>query len=296
MNLKKEVATGHTSVLLKEAIDLLDIKKDGKYIDATLGAGGHAIQIAKKGGQILGLDADPQAIKLAQTNFAAAGFSLKSQRANFVNLKEIATEQDFLAVEGILFDLGVGSFQFDTPERGFSFRQDAPLDMRMDPTLGVCAQDLVNGLTERELEKLFTLYGEEGYSKRIAKRVVTSRLSKPISTTLQLASLIEQTVGFKEHIHPATRVFQALRIAVNDELNSLKDALPQAFEILGVGGRLVVISFHSLEDRVVKNYFRDLERGEKALLLTDKPLVPTDLEIDTNPRARSAKLRALEKI
>lgn len=286
----------HIPVLLKETIDFLNIKKGSKYIDATLGGGGHSLQIAKKGGRILGIDQDPEAVEFAQKNFVSNGLEIITERASFTHLEEVAIKHGFKPASGILFDLGVSSFQFDTPHRGFSFQEDSALDMRMDPDLAVTAKDLVNGLTENELEKLFTVYGEENWSKAIAKKIAASRLHNQIKTTGELAGLIEQTVGFKEHIHPATRVFQALRIAVNDEINSLKDALPQAFDTLESGGRLVVISFHSLEDRVVKTNFNDLERDGKVVILTPKPILPDGEEADQNPRSRSAKLRAIEKI
>lgn len=305
----------HTSVLLQEALAFLDIKPGKKYIDATLGGGGHTREILALGGEVLGIDQDPEALEYVLGNTKSPKLTLV--QGSFEFLLEIAQRNKFLNCAGVLFDLGVSSHQLETASRGFSFRESGPLDMRMNPDLGVQAKDLVAALTEKELEELFTKYGEERWAKKIAQKIVNSRLSTPIQTTSELASLIEQTVGFPTSpprlrsglrgagassprtsrvIHPATRVFQALRIAVNDEINSLKTALPQALAILGPKGRLVVISFHSLEDRIVKNFFREEESKGTLEILTVKPLEASGEETETNPRSRSAKLRAAAKL
>lgn len=289
--------TFHESVLLQEVLDYLEIKPGDKYIDATLGGGGHSVAIARKGGLVLGLDVDPDAIAYVHHQVAVEdNLHISVFQDNFTHLEKVAKYSHFNNVSGVLFDLGVSSHQVDTPERGFSFQYDHLLDMRMDPNLAVTAKDLINGLNVGELRELFTKYGEEKWAAKIAKDIVASRLVAPIETTGQLAKIVEQTVGFKgSRIHPATRVFQSLRIAVNDELNSLKEALPQALEILAPGGKLIVISFHSLEDRIVKNYFKEEEDKGAIRILTDKPVVPTNEEIERNPRSRSAKLRVAVK-
>lgn len=287
----------HVSVLLQEVIEYLNVKQNGKYIDATLGGGGHTFEIVKHGGRVLGIDVDEEAIKYVDSRIKD---SITLVRGNFKDIKKIAEENGFERVDGILFDLGVSSHQFDEAEQGFSFQSDAPLDMRMDKSLSVTAKDLINGLTKRELHELFTKFGEEHFANRLANDIVAYRRVKAIETTKELAKLIEKTIGGrfrnnKKKIHPATKVFQALRIAVNDELNSLKDALPQAVELLANKGRLVVISFHSLEDRIVKQAF--LQFGEQGLgkVVTDKPIVPTEEEIKQNRRSRSAKMRVFER-
>jgi 16S rRNA (cytosine1402-N4)-methyltransferase len=303
----------HQPVLLQESIQGLNVVPNEKYLDATVGAGGHSCEIIQNGGIVLGLDTDPEVLTIARKTLEECVGKLPLQESseevkterfqlvsgNFANLKDIAEKNDFSLVSGVLFDLGISSFQLDYSTRGFSFRKEQPLDMRMDPGLKVTAADLINGLNEGELYELFTKLGEEPLSRRLARAIVTSRLNKKIETTAQLATLIEQAVGFKGRgvkIHPATRVFQALRIAVNDELNNLKSALPQALEVLKPGGRLVVISFHSLEDRLVKQFFKDAQEKEELFVLTKKPLVPSEKEIQENPRARSAKMRVAEKL
>lgn len=283
----------HESVLLKQAVEELNVRKGKKYIDATLGGGGHSEKILEKGGVVLGLDLDLEAIKFAETRLKGKDF--RTLQGNFKDLKELALRVGFGRVRGILFDLGTSNFQLEEASRGFSFQREAPLDMRMDSTLSVTAADLVNGLNAGELYELFTKYGEESYSRPIARAIVTSRLKKKIETTKELADLISSVVRRREKIHPATKVFQALRIAVNDEINNLKEALPQAVEILEKEGRLVVVSFHSLEDRVVKQFFKEQE-GISLKVLTDKPLTPDWEEVRSNPRSRSAKMRVAEKI
>jgi 16S rRNA (cytosine1402-N4)-methyltransferase len=306
------MAKFHEPVLLKESIDYLEVKKGEKYIDATLGGGGHTLAILKKQGQVLGIDCDPEAIKAARERLSQAcpirlsalsrnvgsSASWRLAQGNFAHLKTIAAREGFSRVAGILFDLGVSSYQLSEAHRGFSFNLEAPLDMRMDPSLKVTAADLVNGLNQGELHELFSKLGEEHYSRRIAEAICLARRLKPIKTCDDLARVILRARpkrGKYDRTHPATRCFLALRIAVNDELNSLRKALPSALEILKPKGRLVIISFHSGEDRIVKRFF-EREEGESLKILTKKPVRPTPEEVKKNPRSRSAKLRAAEKI
>ena len=285
----------HVPVLLKEAADLLAVKPSGRYIDATLGGGGHAQEIIRQGGQILGIDQDPEAIEFVKQRVHPTHAQVVL--GNFANLESIAQEHGFAPAAGIIFDLGVSSFQLDTPERGFSFQADAPLDMRMSPDLAVTAADLVNGLGRKELYALFTKLAQERLARPIADAIVESRRIRPINTTRQLATLVERVYGRRrDHLHPATKVFQALRIAVNDELNNLKAALPQALNLLGSRGVLIVISFHEGEDRIVKHQFKNWALDHQGIILTPKPIIPSVEEIRSNPRSRSAKLRAFKKI
>lgn len=299
----------HTPVLVSEVASYLNIQKGCWYIDTTLGGGGHSEKILEEGGKVLGIDQDPEAILEVSKKYSKEieEKNLVLNKGNFVDHLGGLTNDRL--VYGVLFDLGISSYQLDNPKRGFSFSKDAPLDMRMDPAIGVKAEDLVNGLYEGELADLFRKLGEEKFAKKIAKKIAEERKLKKIETTKQLADLIlsvkPRKIQDKEtlilryarnKIHPATQIFQALRIAVNDELNNLKTALPQALDILEKGGRLVVISFHSLEDRIIKNFFREMEEKGSVKILTKKPITPSDHEILQNPRSRSAKLRALEKI
>ncbi|MFN8472035.1 MAG: 16S rRNA (cytosine(1402)-N(4))-methyltransferase RsmH [Anaerolineae bacterium] len=301
----------HIPVLLAPTIELLSIRQGGRYIDGTIGAGGHALAILEASGpdgRLLGLDQDPQALQIAAARLPQNQVVLVN--ANFRDLQSVATERGFTEVDGILLDLGVSSLQFDTAERGFAFLYDAPLDMRMNPATPVTAADLVNDLPEGELADLIYEYGEEPASRRIARAIVAAR---PIETTGQLAKVVARAAGKPGHwrIHPATRTFQALRIAVNDELGALTAVLPQAVSLLAAGGRLAVISFHSLEDRIVKTFFRDEARdcicppqqpvctcGHKATLriITRKPVQAEEAEVRQNSRARSAKLRVAERL
>lgn len=285
----------HKPVLLKETCKLLNIKPQKAYLDCTLGSGGHTVEIIKKGGKLYGLDVDEKAIKRTQKriNQACPGAFYQLKLGNFSKLKEHAKDFKLTSVSGILMDLGLSSDQLEYKDKGFSFQHDSPLDMRADASLGVTAKDLINGLSKNELVKLFKKYGEEQYALSIANHIVLRRRQSPITTTLELASLITKVKRKRGGIHEATKVFQALRIAVNDELNNLKDALPQAYKLLEKNGRLVVISFHSLEDRIVKNFFKE-HQGLK--ILTKKPITASKAELALNPRARSAKLRAAEKI
>jgi len=296
----------HSPVLLKEVIENLKIKKNGKYIDGTVGGAGHSEAILKLGGNILGIDYDPEALNYAREHLSAAcpfpdesrelDASWRLVRGNFKNLGKIAKENNFQPVDGILLDLGVSSHQLETPERGFSFNSDESLDMRMDPELKVTAQDLINVLNKGELEKLFQKFAQEKRSRQLAEAIVDARSVSPIKTGRQLAEIILKVKYKTGKINPATQIFQALRIAVNDEINNLKEVLPEALKILKPGGRLAIISFHSGEDRIVKQFFRD--QAEKGLIkkIFKKPLSPSFEEVKANPRSRSAKLRVAEKV
>lgn len=303
----------HQSVLSQEVLDALAPQAGGRYIDATVGAGGHSaaiLQASSPDGRLLGLDQDPAALEVAAGRLAPFGERATLVRANFRTLGEVAREHGFDRVDGILLDLGYSSLQMEDPTRGFSFTAEAPLDMRLDPDAPTTAANLVNRLSERELVDLIFEYGEERQARRIARAIVAER---PIHTARELGDLIVRVVGRRrgERIHPATRTFQALRIAVNDELGALEEVLPQAVALLRPGGRLAVISFHSLEDRIVKNFFRReatdclcppqilfCECGHRATLkvITRKPVRPAEAEIRANPRARSAKLRVAERL
>lgn len=284
----------HLPVLLEEVMAFLAVSPGGKYIDATLGGGGHAQEIIRCGGRVLGIDQDPQAIKIARQRLHPT--HAKVVLGNFADLETIARQHGFTRIAGILFDLGVASFQLDTGSRGFSFQADAPLDMRLNPDLAVTAADLVNALGRKELATLFTKLAQERLAGPIANAIVDSRRLRPITTTGQLAAIVERVYGHRRgHLHPATKVFLGLRIAVNDELNNLKATLPQAINLLQPGGRLVVISFHEGEDRVVKQFFKQQAAEDRGSILIKKPLMPQPKEINLNPRSRSAKLRALIK-
>jgi 16S rRNA (cytosine1402-N4)-methyltransferase len=297
------MARFHEPVLVKKAIELLKIKKGKNYADATVGGGGHAEAICKLKGRLLGIDLDPEAIRAAGERLSQACPSPSNRgpsaawrlaSGNFADLKKIIKQNQFEPVSGILFDLGASTHQLKTSTRGFSFDSDQPLDMRMSPELKVTAADLVNGLNKGELDELFSKLAEERFSRRIAAAICRARRVEPIKTGRQLATIIEKVVPKRSgRIHPATRCFQALRIAVNDELNNLKAALPQAVEVLEPRGRLVVISFHSGEDRIVKRFFQE---NKNLKVITKKPIRPNQEEINANPASRSAKLRAAEKI
>lgn len=293
-----EKIPGHTPVLLKEVINLLNVQPGEVYIDATVGGAGYSEEIIKHNGRILGIDYDPKAIEIARRRLSAACPSSSWQLAegNFAQIKDIAEKNKVGSVDGIVFDLGLSSYQLEDPQRGFSFKLNGPLDMRMDPSLGVTAAALVNGLTKKELADLFWNYGQEPRAKSIAAAICDYRKKKQIQTTEELASIIEKKVPKTGKINPATRCFQALRIIVNDEGTNLNDGLNGAFFLLREKGRLVVVSFHSGEDRAVKNFFADKERLGEGIVLTKKPIVPTHQEVDGNPRSRSAKLRCLIKI
>lgn len=305
----------HITVLLAEALDGLQVRPGGVYIDGTLGGGGHTERIliqSSPDGRVLGLDADPAAIRRVTERLASF---VDAQRlilvqTPFERMREVAQAHGFDAVDGILLDLGLSSFQLGTAERGFAFAMDGPLDMRFDPTLGESAADLLNRRSVEEIADILYRYGEEHRSRRIASAIVQNR---PIRTTSQLAALVEKATGGRRgaRIHPATQTFQALRIAVNDELGQLERVLPQTLDLLKQGGRLAIISFHSLEDRIVKTWMRNeaqdyipdpthplggVAREPRLSILTKKPIAPSEAEMRHNPRSRSAKLRIAERL
>ena len=283
----------HVSVLLQETIEQLQVQPGEKYIDATLGGGGHSEEIVRAGGIVLGIDQDIDAITFVQERL---GDKITIAQGNFENVGEIALANGFEEVSGVLYDLGISSHQVDVGSRGFSFLKEAPLDMRMSVNLSVTAADLVNGLNKGELKELFERYGEEYFGRRIAEAIVREREKAKITTTTQLAQLVASHYpGGNHKVHPATKVFQALRIAVNDELYVLEKSLPQALGLLKKGGRLVVISFHSLEDRIIKNTFEKWEKEGKGKVMTKKPIIPSEEETEKNRRARSSKLRVFER-
>jgi 16S rRNA (cytosine1402-N4)-methyltransferase len=303
--------TIHTPVLQKEVIEALAVQPGGRYIDCTAGTGGHASAILKHsspGGQLLGIDADPAAVELARKRLAGYGSSVLIANDNFVNLESLCTEYDFMPVNGILLDLGLSSLQLSNSGRGFSFQYAAPLDMRFSPDQKITAAVIVNKYSEAELNRIIRDYGEEPGSHKIAKFIINER---PISTTIELAKVVEQAVGFRGRIHPATRTFQALRIAVNNELENLESTLRQAVNILGFEGRLVVISYHSLEDRIVKQFMQheakdcicspeapacNCSHMASLKLVNKKVITPSVEEISSNPRSRSAKMRVAERV
>ena len=279
----------HKPVLLKEALEFLKVEKGKRFIDATVGEGGHAVAISQRGGIVLGIDQDPEILKQAKSRL---GNKAVLVQGNFREIERIARENRFTEVDGILLDLGISSWHLKESGRGFSFQKDEPLDMRADPNLTVTAADLLNGLTKNELKELFQKYGEEERAPQLAAAVVRARSLKPFRTTADLVGVAEKVIR-RDRIHPATKIFQALRIAVNDEVENLRSVLPRAFEVLGAGGRLVVVSFHSLEDREVKRFFQQMEEQGRGVVLTKKPQTPTTAELAQNPQSRSAKLRAI---
>jgi len=308
---------GHTPVLLNEALEYLGPKSSGTYIDGTLGLGGHTSEILKRSlpyGRVIGIDRDAEALKIAKERLSQFGDRVSLCHGNFSEMKAITEGLGIKEVDGILLDIGVSSLQIDTDIRGFSFLRDAPLDMRMDATAGITAADVVNNYSVSELQELLWKFGEEGYSKRIAREIDRARETARIETTRVLARIVERAIPRRDwprEIHPATKTFQALRIAVNDELGSLERGLDDGIELLKSGGRLCVISFHSLEDRIVKNKFRNWEtpcicppslpvcrcgKVKKARVITKKGVKASEDEIRANPRARSARLRVAEKI
>ena len=306
----------HTSVLLTESVEALITEPDGIYIDCTLGGAGHSRRIAGKlneEGWLIGIDQDPAAIAAAQERLADAACRVSLVRNNFSNLNEILTNLQVTQINGILFDLGVSSHQLDVPERGFSYMQDAPLDMRMNPEAELSALDVVNGYSEKQLAQLIAVYGEERWAKRIAGFIVKEREIKPIQTTYELVDVIKKAIpaaARREGPHPAKRTFQAIRIEVNNELGILKNTFEAAIEKLKPGGRICIITFHSLEDRIAKQTMQAAARGcicpkeipvcvcnnKPKVKLISKPVSPSEDELITNPRARSAKLRVAEKV
>ena len=305
----------HISVLLNESIDLLNIKPDGVYVDGTLGGGGHSSLICKhlQTGRLIGIDQDSEAITAANERLAEFGDAVTIIRDNFRNIKNILTDLNINEIDGAILDLGVSSHQLDKGERGFSYNTDAPLDMRMNTDAAISAFTVVNEYSETELADVIFNYGEERFARRIARKIVQRRTETPIKTTFELVDIIKSAVpgGRYADKHPAKRTFQAIRIEVNDEIALLKDALHDFFEALTAGGRLCVISFHSLEDRIVKQVFAEFCRGctcpgdfpicvcgnvAVGKAITRKPVTATDNELNANNRSHSAKLRFVEKI
>lgn len=306
----------HISVLLNECIDNLNITPDGIYVDGTMGGGGHSLEIAKRltTGRLICIDQDPNAHEAAGKRLAEYKDRITFVRDNFGNIKSILDSLGIEKIDGMLLDIGVSSHQLDEAERGFSYQQDAPLDMRMNPDRPFSAYDVVNGYDEDELDRVIFTYGEERWARRIAQFIVKEREAKPIETTGELVDIIKKAVpkgARKDGPHPAKRTFQAIRIEVNGELEVLQRAIDDVAARLAVGGRLCIITFHSLEDRIVKEAFRKQENpcicppqfpvcvcGKKPLgrVITRKPILPSKEELEENPRSRSAKLRVLEGV
>ena len=315
-NAEADQLYGHKPVLLDECLEALAIKPDGIYLDGTLGRAGHSLEIVKRltTGRLIGIDRDETAIAAAQERLADYADRVTLVHSNFDRVGEILDELGIDGADGMLFDLGVSSPQLDDAERGFSYRHDAPLDMRMDRTAALCAREVVNEWPYEELRRILFAYGEERYAPLIAKHIVQKREEAPIETTLQLAQIIKAAMpaaALREKQHPAKRSFQAIRIAVNGELDALPPMLEAAADKLHTGGRLAVISFHSLEDRVIKQTMQALATGctcppnfpvcvcgkkPKMKLISRKPIVSGEAELAYNPRARSAKLRVAEKL
>lgn len=292
----------HIPVMAEEVSRHLTFPPHGCVVDATLGLGGHSeLLVQRLGGQgrIIGIDRDESSLKFAKERLKNFADRMRFVHADFRHIDQVLADCGVQKVDGILMDLGISSFQLDNPQRGFSFKDEGPLDMRMDQDGQVCAYDLINSLSERELAQILREYGEERFSHRIAKYLVTARSKKPLQTTQELCETILQAVPrsyWQQKIHPATRTFQAFRIAVNHELESLSVALEKCVQALKPKARLVVIAFHSLEDRIVKHKFRHLARTETVSLITKKPIRPQEIEVQKNARARSARLRVVEKV
>ncbi|MFA6661606.1 MAG: 16S rRNA (cytosine(1402)-N(4))-methyltransferase RsmH [Bacilli bacterium] len=304
----------HTPVLLKEAIEALNIKENGIYVDCTLGGAGHSSEILRrlKNGKLYGFDQDDFAISKATKVLSAINDNWEIIHDNFANVKKDLNDRGVAKVDGILYDLGVSSFQFDDKDRGFSYNKDSKLDMRMDTNQSLTAFDIVNYYSLEELKRIFYTYGEEKFSSSIAKKIIKFREDKKINTTLELAEIVKSAVPAyaRREKNPSRKIFQALRIAVNDELNILEQSLNDAMSLLNKGGRIVVIDFQSLEDKICKQTFknsieeniprgvpvRDCDIVRNYKLITKKPIIPTEEEIKRNNRSRSAKMRVLEKI
>jgi len=312
----KKLEFKHISVLLNESVDALNIKKDGIYADGTLGGGGHSEKILERlsnGGLLIGIDQDAEAICAAKKRLEKFT-NVIYENTNFKNIKDILIRNSIENIDGAVLDLGVSSYQLDNADRGFSYIADSRLDMRMDLSSELDAYKVVNTYSEENLAKIFFEYGEEKFSRRIASQIVKTRGEKPIETTLELSELVKKCIPqktVKKGSHPAKRVFQAIRIEVNGELAILEGALNDFFDVLKPGGRLAVISFHSLEDRIVKNTFASLAKGcvcpkdfpvcvcgkkPRGKIITRKAVVPSDDEIDRNKRSKSSKLRVIEKL
>ena len=295
----------HIPVLLKEVIENLNPKPNKNYIDATLGEGGHSLEILKHilpDGRLLGIDFDPRNLDFVRNRFTTEGIPESNfvlVNDNFKNLKTIVEQQKFANVSGILFDLGLNSYFLDESKRGFSFRFDEPLDMRFDEKTSITAHDVINNSTKEELEQILRDYGEENFAESIVKNIIEHRSQKEIKTTYELNDIVKQaTPNWYHHrkIHPSTKTFMALRIHVNQEFSNLKTALKSATEIVEKNGRIAIISFHSLEDRIIKNYFKELEQQKLFKPINKKTIVPKWTEVKQNKRSRSAKLRVIEKI
>jgi 16S rRNA (cytosine1402-N4)-methyltransferase len=287
----------HVPVLWREAIEILNVQPDGFYIDATLGAGGHAERILRRleSGKLLGIDRDPAALAAARERLKSFGDKLIAMHGNFAQIDALHAASGLPPANGLLADLGMSSLQLEDASRGFSFNVPGPLDMRMDPTMGTRAADLVNQMSERELADLIFKLGEERHSRRIARAIVKGR---PYRLTTELAQVVTRAIPSRtalHHLHPATRTFQALRLAVNRELESLESLLARALGVLKPGGRVVILSFHSLEDRRVKQTFQSWQQQGRAQILTRKVVRPSEEEVRANPRSRSARLRAAER-
>ncbi len=307
--------TKHVSVLLQESISSLNLLENSVVVDATLGYGGHSSNILERisKGYLFAFDQDSEAIRYSTDRLSSIGTNFTIIKSNFVNMKEELEKRGINKVDAVLFDLGVSSPQLDDENRGFSFHNDARLDMRMDRDQKLSAYEVVNEYSEEDLAKIFYKYGEDKFSKSVARRIVEYRKEKPIETTLELVEVIKSGVPMKYRInkHPARQIFQAIRIEVNHELDVIEPALSQALELLNVGGRVAVITFHSLEDRLVKNYFKEMTKIDDKVkgmpnipdeylpdfkLVVNKAIVPSEEEIENNPRARSSKLRVIERI
>ena len=307
----------HVSVLLNEVIDNLNIKPDGVYIDGTLGGGGHSLEIVKRlgeKGRLIGFDRDREAIAAATDRLQDYAGKVTVIRSNFDRIKEASGTAGIKKADGIVLDLGVSSHQLDDPGRGFSYREDAPLDMRMDDRQEKTARDIVNDMSEEELAGIIKRYGEERFAGRIASNIVQARKKAPLSTTFELNEIIKDSIPAKYRAtggHPSKRTFQAIRIALNGELDSLEKAVPDMIDMLDDGGRLCIITFHSLEDRIVKNLFRDAQdpctcppdfpvcvcgKKPKGKVITRKAILPSKEELEVNSRSKSAKLRVFERI
>ena len=307
----------HKSVLLKETIDGLKIKPDGIYVDGTLGGGGHAYEVCRRLGEkgsIIGIDQDEAAIEAASVRLKDFGEKVTIIRSNYCDMKSKLHELGIDKVDGIVLDLGVSSYQLDTAERGFSYREDAPLDMRMDRRQKMTARDIVNDYEERELYRVIRDYGEDKFAKNIAKHIVAARAKKPIETTGELTEIIRASIPMKVQVtggHPAKRTFQAIRIELNKELEVLQNNLDDMIDLLNPGGRICIITFHSLEDRIVKTNFKRNEnpctcpsdfpvcvcgKKSKGKVVTRKPILPSEEELEVNSRSKSAKLRVFERV
>ncbi len=313
---KENVNFSHRSVLLGECIEALDIKPDGIYVDGTAGGAGHSSKIAERltTGRLIAIDQDETAVKVATERLSVYGERAMVVRSNFSSVREVCEGLNIERIDGILMDLGVSSYQLDTPERGFSYNYDAPLDMRMNKDSAFSAYDVVNGYTEQQLRDVIFGYGEEKFGGKIASEILKFREVKPIETTFELVDIIKRAIpaaARQNGPHPAKRTFQAIRIEVNGELNVIAPAIENATSLLGVGGRIAIITFHSLEDRIVKQKYASLASGctcpknfpvcvcgnkPKLKIITKKPILPSDTELEENPRSRSAKLRVAEKI